>query len=119
MSQYIPEGSFKKTSKNIKSTLYAEAQKRDQSWIPASLDLSSLSSAEVTNQDGFLVNSADNGSSSGYVPSGSYTQTSRNVTVVLSAECQKRDQSWQYSTLVISNLENVSISNIDGVLTVD
>ncbi|WP_440874905.1 CVNH domain-containing protein [Thalassotalea sp. PLHSN55] len=119
MSQYIPEGSYSKTSKNVRATLYAEAQKRDQSWIPASLDISHLNAAEVTNLDGFLVNSGGNGSMSGYVPSGSYAKTSRNITVVLSAECQKRDQSWQYSTLVISDLENVSISNIDGVLTVD
>ncbi|NMH63912.1 cyanovirin [Shewanella salipaludis] len=119
MSQYVPEGSFTRTSRNIKSTLYAQAQKRDQSWIPAGLDITNLNSAEVTNLDGFLVNTGNHGAPSGYVPSGSYTKTSREITVILSAECQKRDQSWQYSTLVISNLENVSISNIDGVLTLD
>jgi len=119
MSQYIPEGSYTKTSRNVRSNLYAEAQKRDQSWIPAGLDISQLNSADVTNFDGYLVNSDGKGSSSGYVPGGSYSKTSRNITVVLSAECQKRDQSWQYSTLVISGRTNVTISNIDGVLTVD
>lgn len=127
MSQYIPEGSYTKTSRNVRSNLYAQAQmhrlkkeiKADQSWIPAGLDISQLNSADVTNFDGYLVNSDGKGSSSGYVPGGSYSKTSRNITVVLSAECQKRDQSWQYSTLVISGLTNVTISNIDGVLTVN
>ncbi|MBQ4836596.1 MULTISPECIES: hypothetical protein [Pseudoalteromonas] len=119
MSQYIPEGSFTLTSKNIRSTLYTKSQKRDGKYIPASLDLTNLSSADVANMDGFLVNQTHSGSASGYVPSGSYQKTSDDIVVVLSAECQKRDQTYQESTLVISGLNNVSVSNIDGVLTVD
>ena len=116
MGQYVPDGSYKKTAKNVKSTLYATAQKRDQSWIPAGLDVTELNSADVANLDGELVNEGNSGSSNGYVPAGSYKQTSKGVTVILSAECQKRDQSWQYSTLRITDLENADIANIDGVL---
>jgi hypothetical protein len=119
MEQYVPNGSYDKTSRNIKSTIYASSQKRDQSWIPAGLDLTSLNSADIANLDGVLVNMTNSGSSTGYVPGGSYKKTSKDITVILSAECQKIDQTWQYSSLNITNLGNVKIANIDGVLTVE
>lgn len=52
-----------------------------------------------------------------YVPDGSYTQTSRNQTVVLSAECQKEDGTWVASEFDITNLDGTGFENIDGVLT--
>jgi hypothetical protein len=120
MGKFVPTGSYSKTSKNIKSTLYDSSQKRNQSWIPAGLDLTALAEANIENLDGFLVNQAGSASGNGYVPGGSYTQTSKGEVVILSADCQKRDQSWQYSTLDITHLAaGKTLSNIDGVLTVD
>ena len=120
MSTFIPTGSYTKTSKSIKSTLFCQSRKRDQATIPAELDLTSLSQANIENLDGYLVNQSGSATSKGYIPGGSYTITSTGETVILSAECQKRDQSWQYSTLNISNLApGKTLSNIDGVLTVD
>lgn len=120
MGKFVPTGSYTKTSKSIKSQLYASSQKRDQSWIPSGLDLTELAEANVENLDGFLVNQPGSAAPNGYVPGGSYTKTSKGEVVILSAQCQKRDQSWQYSTLDITHLAaGKTLSNIDGVLTVD
>lgn len=119
MGNFIPGGSFTKTTKNTTSTLYCQAQKRDQAWIGAGMDLTSLTSANIENLDGFLVNEAG-GTHNGYVPGGSYSKTSRGMQVILAGNAQKRDQSWQYSTLDITHLPvGKTVSNIDGVLTVD
>jgi hypothetical protein len=54
------------------------------------------------------------------VPGGSYAQTSRGMQVILAGNAQKRDQSFQWSTLDITSLPvGKTISNIDGVLTID
>jgi|ERR1700761_3148436 len=120
MSKFIPTGSYTKTSKNIQSSLYCTSQKRNQSWIAAGFNLTSLNEANLENLDGFLVNQPGSAGGNGYVPGGSYTITSKGESVILSAECQKRDQSWQYSTLDITHLApGKTLSNIDGVLTVD
>jgi hypothetical protein len=119
MSAFVPPGSYSKTTKNISSTLYCQAQKRDQSWIDAGLNLTQLTAANVENLDGFLVNQSGGGNGS-YVPGGSYARTSRNMQVILAGLAQKRDQSWQWSTLDITHLPaGKTVSNIDGVLTVD
>jgi hypothetical protein len=120
MSNFVPTGSYTKTTKNTTSTLFCQAQKRDQAWIDAGLDLTNLSSANIENLDGFLVNQAGGSTQNGYVPGGSYTKTSRGMQVILAGNAQKRDQSWQWSTLDITSLPaGKTVSNIDGVLTVD
>jgi hypothetical protein len=120
MATFIPPGSYTKTTKDIASNLYCQAQKRDQAWIDAGLNLTSLSGANVENLDGFLVNHPGSTANGSYVPAGSYSRTSRNMQVILSGLAQKRDQSWQVSTLDITHLPaNKTVSNIDGVLTVD
>ncbi|PYQ26688.1 MAG: cyanovirin [Acidobacteria bacterium] len=119
MSNFVPTGSYTKTTKNTTSTLFCQAQKRDQAFIGAGMDLTNLSSANIENLDGFLVNQAG-GTQNGYVPGGSYTKTSRGMQVILAGNAQKRDQSWQWSTLDITSLPaGKTVSNIDGVLTVD
>ncbi len=119
MTPFVPTGSYTKTTKNITSTLFCQAQKRDQSWIGAGLDMTTLSAANVENLDGFLVNQPS-GTHSGFLPGGSYAKTSRSMQVILAGNAQKRDQSWQWSTLDITNLPaGKTVSNIDGVLTVD
>lgn len=119
MNSFVPQGSYTKTTQNITSTLFCQAQKRDQAFIPAGMDLTKLSAANLDNLDGFLVNQSG-GTQNGYVPVGSYTKTSRGMQVILAGNAQKRDQSWQWSTLDITALPaGKTVSNIDGVLTVD
>lgn len=119
MTSFVPTGSYTLTTKNITSKLYCQAQKRDQAWIDAGLDLTALAASNVENLDGFLVNH-DGGTHTGFLPGGSYAKTSRNMQVILAGNAQKRDQTWQWSTLDITSLPaGKTISNIDGVLTVD
>jgi hypothetical protein len=119
MGNFVPTGSYTKTTKNTTSTLFCQAQKRDQVWIGAGMDLTNLPAANVENLDGFLVNH-DGGTQNGYVPGGSYTKTARGMQVILAGNAQKRDQSFQWSTLDITSLPvGKTVSNIDGVLTVD
>jgi len=119
MSNFVPTGSYTKTTKNTTSTLFCQAQKRDQAFIGAGMDLTNLSSANIENVDGFLVNEAG-GTQNGYVPGGNYTKTSRGMQVILAGNAQKRDHSWQWSTLDITSLPaGKTVSNVDGVLTVD
>lgn len=119
MGSFVPTGSYTKTTKNTTSTLFCQAQKRNQAFIGAGMDLTKLASANIDNLDGFLVNQAG-GTQNGYVPGGSYTKTSRAMQVILAGNAQKRDQSWQWSTLDITSLPaGKTVSNIDGVLTVD
>ena len=55
-----------------------------------------------------------------FVPTGSYSKTTKDTTSRLFCQSQKRDQSFQWSTLDITNLPaGKTISNIDGVLTID
>jgi hypothetical protein len=121
MTSFVPQGSYTKTTKDVSSNLYCQAQKRDQNWVDAGLNLTTLTAANVENLDGHLVNqSGGSGPNGGYIPGGSYAKTSRNMQVILSGYAQKRDQSWQWSTLDISHLApGKTVSNIDGVLTVD
>jgi hypothetical protein len=119
MGNFVPTGSYTKTTKNTTSTLFCQAQKRDQAWIGAGMDLTNLTSANVENLDGFLVNQPD-GTHAGYVPTGSYSKTAREMQVILAGNAQKRYQSWQWSTLDITHLPvGKTVSNIDGVLTID
>lgn len=120
MSAFIPEGSYTKTSRNIESNLYCQAQKRDQSWICAGYNLTNSHAVNLENLDGFLVNESGEGKQNDYIPGGSYLKTSKGMQTILSAFCQKRDQTWQVSTLDITDLGmGQTLSNIDGVLTVD
>ena len=112
MGQYVPSGSYKQTSRDINVTLSAECKKIDGSWQSSTLDLTNLDNADVVNIDGVLKIEP-----SSYLPGGNYIQTSRDINVILSAECKKIDGSWQSSTLNLTNLNNADVVNVDGVLT--
>lgn len=117
MGRFVPGGSYTLTSRNIKVTLRAQTQKIDQSYIFAELDITDLDNADIANVNGVLVNQSGSAPSRGYVPGGSYQQTSYGITVKLSAECQKIDyHSWVPATLDITNLIVANIANIDGTL---
>lgn len=117
---FVPNGSYTFTCTGITSTLHCLAQKIDQSWVPASFDLTNLAVADLANMNGVLVNGPHSPSPDGYLPGGSYLLTSQDCKVILSANCQKADGTWQQSQLDITNLPvSQTISNINGVLTPD
>lgn len=122
MTGFIPEGSYKKTSQNIYVNLYCDAQKADQSWTTASYPLCALNepNAGLVNWNGSLAPEEGSYPDKGFIPSGSYAATCKNIKVVLTAECQKKDGSWQFSTLDITNYDysQGDIANMDGVLKI-
>ncbi len=119
MRDFLPPGSYQLQARNARTTLFCVARKRNGSWIPASLDLTHLDETNVANEDGHLVNLDGDTGRQGYLPNGSYLQSSTDLRVILSALCQRIDQSWQWSTLDITDLDSAAIlSLVDGVLTV-
>jgi GH18 family chitinase len=115
MGNYVPGGSYSKTCKNIKVTLTCEAQKIDQTWVDASLDITSLSNADIANINGTLENQGTVATTN-YVPGGSYSKTCKNIKVTLDCEAKKIDQTWVDASLDITSLSNADIANINGTL---
>jgi hypothetical protein len=120
MRDFLPGGSYRSQGRNVRSTLYCLAQKRNGVWIPASLDLTYLDEVNVSNEDGHLVNLDGDLGQQDFVPQGSYLHTTKNRQVILSALCQKTDLTWQWSTIEITDLKySDTLSLVDGVLTRD
>ncbi|QDQ26517.1 cyanovirin [Chitinimonas arctica] len=119
MSRFVPAGSYQKTASQINVNLYGKSQRRDQSWIAAGANITNLSGG-LQNLDGSLQPENDPAPTTGFVPNGSYRQTTENASVVLSAYCQKRDGSWQWATLDITRYVQGSgdIANINGELMI-
>lgn len=111
---YIPTGSYQETSRNIKIVLLAECKKIDGTWQESSLDITNCIKGDITNVDGKLENTSS--SSSEKAQTESYKDTSRNIKVILSAECKKIDGTWQEVSLDITNWTHGDIANIDGKL---
>ena len=120
MVKFIPEGSYQKTSQNIYVNLYCDAQKSDQSWVTASYPVCALNepNAGLVNWNGILAPEGAPYPDKGFLPSGSYLATCKNVRVILTAKCKRIDGTWQLSTLDITSYdyEQGDIANIDGVL---
>ena len=101
-----PPGSYTKTAKDVSfpsdSTLTAQLQKMDGSWVGASYQY------DISNQNGVFYP----------LPAGNYNLSARNIVVenrpdgpYLVAECRKTDGTW-----VSSSLKLPFIENINGVL---
>lgn len=117
MREFLPTGTYLLHARDVRSTLYCMARKRNGIWIPASLDLTYLEESNVANEDGHLVNLEGDLGQRGYMPQGSYLHSTKDRKVILSALCQKDDQSWQWSTLEITQLDaKETLSIVDGVL---
>ncbi len=120
MGNFLPNGSYQKTSRNVRATLYCQAQKKDGSWIPASLDLTHLVEPNVVNENGHLHDQAGNVKRNGYLPGGSYHASTQSQCVILSALCKAGKHDWLWSTLDITNFSlTATLSNINGTLHVD
>lgn len=119
MSRFVPQGSYLQSSAQVNVNLYGKAQRRDQSWIATGANITNLAGGLV-NWDGSLQPENDPTPGVGYVPNGSYQRTTEGVSVALSAYCRRRDGSWQWATLDITNYtpDKGDIANIDGELVV-
>ncbi|MDR0807510.1 MAG: CVNH domain-containing protein [Enterobacteriaceae bacterium] len=119
MSRFVPNGSYQKTASQISSNLYGKSQRRDQTWIASGFNITDLSGGLV-NWDGALQPEDASLPATGFIPNGSYQQTTQDISVVLTAYCQKIDRSWQWSSLDISRYKqgDGDIANIDGILKI-
>lgn len=111
----LPPGDYVQTCRNIHmegDRLEAQCQERDGDWRRTSLDDVDRCSGAIVNNNGNLVCAQgqagygyDNGRRNGWqggIPSGTYTETCRNIHVDgdrLLAECQERDGDWRQTSL--------------------
>jgi hypothetical protein len=120
MGNFLPGGSYLKSARNIRVTLYCEARTSDGQWVPASLDLTHLEEAKVMNENGVLLNVVGNVPTKGFLPGGPYLESTRSWSVILSALCKTNLKSWQWSALDITNFfDSATLSNVNGVLCPD
>jgi hypothetical protein len=112
-----PPGDYVQTCRNIYTEgnrLVADCQKRDGGWRRSSLDNVDLCTDQIVNNNGRLVCPQGEGEGGygydrgyrggwqGDIPSGTYTQTCRNIHVAgdrLIADCQKRNGDWRSTAL--------------------
>ncbi|GLX91166.1 hypothetical protein Pfra02_37340 [Pseudomonas fragi] len=119
MSKFIPEGSYQRTSRQVNSNLYGKSQRIDQTWVASGFNISNLAGGLV-NWDGALQPEDNASPATGLVPGGSYKKTTKDISVTLTAYCEKIDRSWHWSALDITNYTpgDGDIANIDGVLKI-
>jgi major membrane immunogen (membrane-anchored lipoprotein) len=119
-SQGLPPGNYQQTCRDIRSNnnrLDASCQRNDGSWANTWLDYGSCNGS-IINDDGNL-RCASGGTSPGGVPSGSYQQTCRDIRGdgnTLNATCQKKDGTWNNTSLNHYNDCRGQIENDDGNL---
>ena len=133
-----PPGDYVQTCRNIYmdgNRLVAECQKRNGGWRGTSLDNVDLCTDQIVNNNGRLVcpqgdggygYNGGYGNDRGYrggwqggIPSGTYTETCRNIYVDgdrLIADCQKRDGGWRHTSLDDVQFCNSAPANDNGRL---
>lgn len=87
MGRFIPQGSYSRTCSSIKVKLTCKARKIDGSWVTATYDLTDLGPVEFWNDDGVLVAGLAV-EPNGFIPFGSYLQSCKEITVVMSCQAQ-------------------------------
>jgi len=118
-SRYIPGGSYLETTQKVRVVLTCQAQKRDGSWVHTALEINDLAGGLV-NLNGQLMPEHDPEPQKGYVPSGSYKESCKDINVTLHGYCRKIDGSWDWSSLDITHYETYpgQIVNDNGELVV-
>jgi len=128
----LPQGDYVQTCRNIRTDGYrldAECQKRDGGWRGTSLNNVDQCRSPIANDNGHLVCGRGGYGNGGYpgnyggwrggVPSGTYTQTCRNIRMHgnrLDAECQTRDGDWRRTSLNDVDRCTGEVANDDGHL---
>lgn len=118
-----PLGSYIKDSKDVRLIISAECQKADGSWNPSKIELFNFDPLWnlISNQNG-LLKLQDEGDWSNpfsgycYYPAGSYRKSSRNIKVLLTAQCKTRAGDYRYSEFSLTNEFIIKLKNDNGVL---
>jgi len=101
-NNWLPPGNYKNSCRNMNvngDILQAQCQRRDGSWRFSSIDYDECYD-DITNQNGRLQ--CGQRHHHNMLPRGSYKQSCRDLSVngdVLSAQCQKRDGNWRWSSI--------------------
>ena len=102
----IPPGSYKNSCEDIRTRdgeLMARCQMQDGQWRESSLYYRDCYQ-EITNQNGKLT--CGRRHHNNMLPRGSYKETCRDISMhgsILSAECQRRDGSWRWTSLNVND----------------
>ncbi len=118
-----PLGSYIKDSKDVTLIVSAQCQKADGSWNPSKIELFNFHPLLnlISNQNGELK-LQDEGDWSNpfsgycYYPAGSYRKSSRNIELLLTAQCKTSAGNYQYSTFPLTNEFIIKLKNDNGVL---
>jgi len=132
-NQYVPAGSYQRTSQQITITLNALCEQTGGNWVqsaPLTFTADEANSFnDIANIEGTLTISPGNGSTpnpsgqqNAYTPAGSYQRTSQQITITLNALCEQTGGNWVQSapltfTATDANSFN-DIANIEGTLTI-
>ena len=115
----IPPGSYQDSCSDIRANggeLRARCQMRDGEWRESSLYYRDCYQ-EITNQNGRLT--CGRRHHHHMLPRGSYRETCRHLSMngdILSAECQRRDGSWRWTSLNLGNCYGSRVENDNGRL---
>ena len=119
-----PSGSYVINSQNISITLNATCQNVTGAWVRPHLPTrrASWGVFDIHNTNGQLGLSVQSGvpnnptpSGSPFIPSGSYTLTSHQISVTISASCLNMQGQWVPSTVTFTADEASSITDINNI----
>jgi peptidoglycan hydrolase-like protein with peptidoglycan-binding domain len=124
---YVPDGDYDEAVvSSVRVELSAECRRADGwNWVPSVLDITALpATGDVGNVDGRLVHAPDVDRAqpafaflTPFVPAGSFTESSRNVRVTMTATCRRPGAStWSTSTLDLSGPGPIHVAVVDGEL---
>ena len=118
-NEYIPPGSYQDSCSDIRADdgeLWARCQMQDGQWRESSLYYRDCYQ-EITNQNGRLT--CGRRHHHNMLPRGSYKETCRDISIngeILSAECQRRDGTWRWTSLNVENCYGSRVENDNGRL---
>lgn len=119
-----PLGSYIADSKNITVLLQAECQQEGGGWQQSQINITNFNTliGLIANENGQLTLQEEDDWSNPYAgycyyPAGSYRKSSRNIEVLLTAECKTDSASYQSSTFSLTNEFIITLKNDNGVLS--
>lgn len=129
LGPFVPTGSYQKNCKNITITVLCNSLQEDGTENPTVLSYSATEVNQIydiMNGNGTLAlfkgtaNPNPVASLGPFVPGGSYQTTSKNISVIIEAQCLAANNTYQPSILQYSAADvgaYIDIANVNGVLT--
>ncbi|NEQ35709.1 MAG: hypothetical protein F6K40_05150 [Okeania sp. SIO3I5] len=117
-----PLGSYIDNCKNITLLLKAECETASGSWQDSQIDITNLDPIMdlIANENGQLTLQEDGSNPYAgycYYPAGSYRKSSRNMEIILTAECAVDAGSFNESTFFLTDEFIITLTNNNGVLS--